>query len=118
MNTSEVGTNLVEIKTANTSSTTTGSIIGGITGLIPGLDGAVNNLTSEVNQGLQDIVNDLVKEATESIGLKDEYIIYLQNICQGKRADPNNPNSKINIDSCPSFKKAGDGKSFFFPWRA
>ncbi|KAK7923060.1 hypothetical protein PG985_007131 [Apiospora marii] len=108
LNTSEVGTNLVEIKTANTSSTTTGSIIGGITGLIPGLDGAVNNLTSEVNQGLQGIVNDLVKEATESLGLKDEYIIYLQNICQGKLSDPNNPSSKINIESCPSFKRVGD----------
>ncbi|KAK8048675.1 hypothetical protein PG994_010405 [Apiospora phragmitis] len=83
LNTSEVGTNLVEIKNANTSGTTTGSIIGGITGLIPGLDGAVNNLTSEVNDGLQDIVNELIKEATDSIGLEDEYDIYLQNICKG-----------------------------------
>ncbi|KAK8089976.1 hypothetical protein PG997_004937 [Apiospora hydei] len=108
LNTSEVGTNLVEIKTANTSSTTTGSIIGGITGLIPGLDGAVNNLTSEVNQGLQDIVNELIKAASDSLGLEDEYDIYLQNICKGNRVDPNNPNSNIKIDSCPGFKVVGD----------
>ncbi|KAK8042147.1 sur7 protein [Apiospora rasikravindrae] len=108
LNTSEVGTNLVEIKTANTSSTTTGSIIGGITGLIPGLDGAVNNLTSEVNQGLQDIVNELITAATDSLGLEDEYDIYLQNICKGNRVDQNNPNSQIKIDSCPSFKTVGD----------
>ncbi|KAK6842590.1 integral membrane protein [Apiospora arundinis] len=108
LNTSELGTNLVEIKTANTSSSTAGSILGGITGLIPGLDGAVNNLTSDVNNGLQDIVNELIKEATDSIGLEDEYVVYLQNICKGKLADPNNPSSKINIDSCPGFKTVGD----------
>ncbi|KAK8114097.1 hypothetical protein PG999_006166 [Apiospora kogelbergensis] len=108
LNTSAVGTNLVEIKTANSSTTTTGSILGDITGLIPGLDGAVNNLTSDVNDGLQDIVNALIKEATDSLGLEDEYVIYLQNICKGNRADPNNPNSKINIDSCPGFKTVGD----------
>lgn len=76
----------------------------------------MNNLTSDVNDGLQDIVNALIKEATDSLGLEDEYVIYLQNICKGNRADPNNPNSKINIDSCPGFKTVGDGGfSFSLP---
>lgn len=107
LNTSKIGSDTIQFNTvqdplgANNSS----GIFGG---LLSGLSGILTNISDAINGGLENIESDIMTNITKQLGIKDEYVIYVQNVCQGVLRDENNPKS-IRITSCPSFKDATAG---------
>lgn len=106
LNTSSVGSNLVTIGPADSSSS---DPLGSIISSIPGLEPILNNVTQGIGDGLSDVQGQIVGALVSALGLKDFYLLYASKMCEGDLNDNNNPDSGINVDKCYSYHDGSQG---------
>ena len=71
-----------------------------------------SNLTDAVNDGLGDLINDVVEAVVNQTGVKDFYYVYLQKICSGSFANGNDSNADgVKVTDCRSWESAGDSET-------
>ncbi|KAH6670949.1 hypothetical protein F5X68DRAFT_278830 [Plectosphaerella plurivora] len=86
-----------------------GGAIGDLFGSIQGsLDGLIGDMVNAINSGVGDLQSSILGNLTESLGVKDNYRLYLSHICEGTSSDPNNPSSKVRLEKCVAY---GDTKA-------
>ncbi|KAH6639426.1 hypothetical protein C7974DRAFT_131122 [Boeremia exigua] len=70
------------------------------------------NLTDAVNDGLGDVVNGVVEGVVSQMGVKDFYYVYLQQICSGELAVPDESNADgAKVGECSSWEDAKQSMS-------
>ncbi|ORY67283.1 uncharacterized protein BCR38DRAFT_522248 [Pseudomassariella vexata] len=109
LNTSRVGAGTIQFNTADGNLGSGTGVDGGLLGgLLSGLDGLIDNATGQINSELANLESEIITNVTNAIGIKDEYNIYMQNICEGNLANETNPES-VKIVKCPKFNEVSDG---------
>ncbi|KLU88198.1 hypothetical protein MAPG_07185, partial [Magnaporthiopsis poae ATCC 64411] len=115
LNTSKAGQNTIQISQVRNPSGGNGNGNGNrdnnsLTGVLTGLlDGLIGDITGAVNGQLQDLQGDLVRNLTRAVGLRDVYLFYVSQTCEGDYVNSSVPGSAINVARCYSYKDKSQG---------
>ncbi|KAF2662252.1 hypothetical protein K491DRAFT_773370 [Lophiostoma macrostomum CBS 122681] len=93
LNTSNVGKNVIRFEPANTTTASPNDPNNLLNNLTDTFDSLFENLTSSVDESFQSGLNEVVTTIVEGAGIRDQYFLYIQNVCEGD----------ARIDKCTSY---------------
>jgi len=108
LNTSKIGSETIQFNTVADPTPGITDPSGIFGGFLNGIDGLIAGVADRANAQLEKLEADIITSIIESAGIKDVYNIYMRNICEGKLAKDNNPNSLV-ISACPTYLDATGG---------
>ncbi|KAH8662345.1 hypothetical protein BX600DRAFT_541987 [Xylariales sp. PMI_506] len=117
LNVSKIGSQLIQFNAAATTTsaaasataTDLGSSI--INGIEQGLNGIIGNVTDAVDSNLQTVESQLISDVVSSLGIRDNYVFFLRNLCEGDYISPDDPSSSVDYTDCPSIQDSTAGLS-------
>ncbi|KAH7361859.1 hypothetical protein B0T11DRAFT_327997 [Plectosphaerella cucumerina] len=83
-----------------------GDLFGGLRG---SLDSLLDDMVNAINSGVGDLQSSILGNLTDALGVKDNYRLYLSEICEGSLSDPNNPSSQIRMQKCVPYSETKEG---------
>ncbi|KAF2642457.1 hypothetical protein P280DRAFT_505876 [Massarina eburnea CBS 473.64] len=73
------------------------------------LNGAMNNLTDNINDGLGDAFNTVIEGLVDQTGIKDFYYLYLNHVCEGSTTNGTSANADgVEVSKCQSWHNASE----------
>jgi hypothetical protein len=83
-----------------------GDLFGGLRG---SLDSVLDDMVNAINSGVGDLQSSILGNLTDALGVKDNYRLYLSEICEGSLSDPNYPSSQIRMQKCVPYSETKEG---------